>query len=151
MYPKKTLPRSQYVNEKKRILLAINYVKNLPQRVILIDGSGYDFSSMAPEQRLERYGNDWLKASPAGNIGPGKNIPPYLFLHVEEGLSSGSTSAKSAVDMAKALTDADIRASVVSLDHVEHFGANERIGEPGDITTVAVERFLDTLRGSDRK
>ena len=119
--------------------------------VILIDGSGYDFSSMAPEQRLERYGHDWLKASPVGNIGPGKNIPPYLFLHVEEGLSSGSTSAKSAVDMAKALTDADIRASVVSLDHVEHFGANERIGEPGDITTVAVERFLGALRGSDRK
>ena len=31
-----------------------------------------------------------------------------------------------------------------ALDHVEHFGANERIGEPGDITTISVERFLDS-------
>ena len=124
---------------------------SLIKGVILIDGSGYDFSSMAPEQRLERYGNDWLRASPVGNIGPGKNIPPYLFLHVGEGLSPGSTSAQSAVDMAKALIDAGIRAPVVSLDHVEHFGANERIGEPGDITTVAVERFLGALRDPDRK
>jgi len=124
---------------------------SLLKGVILIDGSNYDFSNMAPEQRLERYGDDWSKASPVSNIGPGKNIPPYLFLHVEEGLSPGSRSAQSAADMAKALADAGIRASAVSLDHVEHFGANERIGEPGDITTVAVERFLGALRGPDRK
>lgn len=124
---------------------------SLLKGVILIDGSDYDFSNMNPERRLRLgYEHDWLKASPVGNIEPGKNIPPHLFLHVAEGLSPGSTSAKAAVDMAKALTDAGIRTSVVSLDHVEHFGANERIGEPGDITTVAVERFLAALSGEGR-
>ena len=38
-------------------------------------------------------------------------------------------------------------AEIVQLDHVEHFGANERMGEGGDVTTYTVEKFLDSITG----
>lgn len=118
-----------------------NKEMNLLKGVILIDGSDYDFSGMNEERRM-RLG---FESSPIDNISPDKNIPPYLFLHVKEGISPGSTSAKAAASMAKALIDSGISASIVPLDHVEHFGTNERIGDPGDITTVSVEQFLEAL------
>jgi hypothetical protein len=36
------------------------------------------------------------------------------------------------------------------LKNVEHFGANERIGEPDDPATLAVEKFLLSLPGKKR-
>ena len=51
--------------------------------------------------------------------------------------------------MRDALRAADVRVDLVALDHVEHFGANERIGESGDITTISVEHFLDSITGRE--
>ena len=126
---------------------------SLIKGVILVDGSAYDLHASGQEaERLESsYGPNWEDASAAAHIAAGKGIAPFLFLHVAHGSEMGSgNSEQQAIGMAKALGAADVRADVVALDHVEHFGANERIGEPGDATTVAVERFLMSLPGNKR-
>jgi hypothetical protein len=80
-------------------------------------------------------------------VAPRKKIPPFLLFHVTGGNTPVANSAQQAVGLGEALRKAGVRADVVGLDHVEHFGANERIGEPGDITTVSVESFLDSITG----
>jgi len=72
------------------------------------------------------------------------------LLHVAGGSNLGTNSEQQAISMATALQSMDIRADVVALNHVEHFGANERIGEPGDVTTKTVEQFLLLLGGKTR-
>jgi hypothetical protein len=70
-----------------------------------------------------------------------------MVFHVTGGQTTVADSEQQALGLVQALRSAAVRADVVGLDHVEHFGANERIGEPGDITTVSVERFLDSITG----
>ena len=84
---------------------------------------------------------------PVSKVSRGKNIPPFMLFHVTGGETLVADSEQQAVGFGDALRAANVRADIVALDHVEHFGANERIGEPGDITTIAVERFLDSITG----
>ena len=118
---------------------------------IVVDGSNYDLhaSGSDPDRLQFSFGPDWENASAAGHIAAGKDIPPFLFLHVAGGSEFGNSETQ-AVGMSQRLRAAGARADVVALDHVEHFGANERIGEPGDHTTVAVEQFLMSLPGRKR-
>jgi arylformamidase len=108
-------------------------------------GVGGDTKSLAGA-----YGPDWRKAVAIANVKAGKNIPPFLLLHVAGGSNAVADSELQALGFAAALRAAGVRVDVVSLDHVEHFGANERIGQPGDITTVSVERFLASIPGKKR-
>jgi acetyl esterase/lipase len=96
------------------------------------------------------YGPDWRKAVAIAHVKAGKNIPPFLLLQVAGGSNAAADSELQALGFAAALRAAGVRVDVVSLDHVEHFGANERIGQPGDITTVSVERFLASIPGKKR-
>ncbi len=96
------------------------------------------------------YGPQWQKALAAANVKAAKSIPPFLLLHVKGGSPTVGDSEYQALGFAKALTGAGVRADVVSLDHVEHFGSNERLGVPGDIITVSVERFLASVPGKKR-
>lgn len=120
--------------------------------VVLVDGSSYDLHAGGEDQeRLQgSFGPDWANASAVTHIGPGRHIPPVLFLHVAGGSELGANSETQAHGMAEALRSAGVRADIVALDHVEHFGANERIGEPGDVTTVSLENFLMSLPGKKR-
>lgn len=88
---------------------------------------------------------------PAGSnpIAAGKNIPPFLLLAVQHGMLIPDSEER-AKGFADKLRSAGVRAELVSLDHVQHFGANERIGQPGDVTTYAVERFLAGIPGKKR-
>jgi len=100
--------------------------------------------------RLESlYGSNWREAVAVAHVASGKHIPPFMFFHVTGGQTAIADSEQQALGLAHALRDAGVRADVVALDHVEHFGANERIGEPGDVTTVSVERFLDSITGRE--
>ncbi|MFT5350629.1 MAG: arylformamidase [Gammaproteobacteria bacterium] len=124
---------------------------SLLKGVILVDGNTYDLKAANINPRLTAYyGNDWKNAQPVSHVARGKHIPPFLLLHVAGGSNLGTNTAQQAISMASALQSMDIRADVVALDHVEHFGANERIGEPGDVTTRAVEQFLLSLEGKKR-
>jgi acetyl esterase/lipase len=110
-------------------------------------GYGVEIDEQGTEREQSLYGANWRQLVPVAKAAPGKNIPPFLLIHVTRGDTLVADSEQQALGFGKALRAAGVRADVVALDHVEHFGANERIGEPGDITTVSVERVLDSLTG----
>ena len=124
---------------------------SLLKGVILVDGNAYDLKASNINPRVQAYyGDGWQKAQAVSHVAKGKHIPPFLLLHVAGGSKLGANTEQQAIAMAGALQSANIRAELVALDHVEHFGANERIGEPDDITTNAVEQFLLSLPGEKR-
>lgn len=121
---------------------------NLLKGVIANEGSYGIETDQANAQRQESlYGSNWRDAVPLGHVAPGKNIPPFMLFHVTGGETPVANTDKQAIGLSEALLAAGVRADVVPLDHVEHFGANERIGESGDITSISVERFLDSITG----
>jgi arylformamidase len=119
--------------------------------VIAIEGSYGVLVEGADTKSLESsFGSHWREALALTNVSAGKSIPPFLLLHVAGGSPMSPDSERQADGFAAALRAARVRTEVVSLDHVEHFGANERIGQSGDITTVSVERFLASIPGKKR-
>jgi acetyl esterase/lipase len=132
------------------------FLKNAGKNLDLLKGvianeGGYGVDSDEEDaQRQEAlFGTNWRTVVPVARIAPDKNIPPFLLFHVTGGETPVANSEQQAIGMGQALRAAGVRADIVALDHVEHFGANERIGEPGDITTIAVERFLDSITGRE--
>jgi len=125
---------------------------SLLKGVVAIEG-GYGVAPADGDtSKFEKnYGPQWQKALAAGNVKAGKNIPPFLLFHVKGGSPTVSDSEYQALGFAKALAGAGVRADVVSLDHVEHFGANEKLGVPGDVITVSVEKFLASVPGKKRE
>ncbi len=117
--------------------------------VIANEGTyGVDTGNDEDAKRMaDLLGETWREVVPVAHVEPGKSIPPFLVLHVLGEDTPVADSAEQAAGLAGALRDAGLRAELLSLDHVEHFGANERMGEPGDIITVSVERFLDSITG----
>jgi arylformamidase len=118
--------------------------------VIANEGGSYDLADADAKRNEASYGPQWRQASAIAHVTAGKGIPPFLFFHVAGGSQVGNTQHQ-ALAMADALRRAGVRAEVVALDHVEHFGANERMGDPGDVTTVSLERFLESIPGKKRK
>ena len=110
-------------------------------------GYGVETESLDVEREAALYGPNWRDAVAAAHVEPGKNIPPFMLFHVTGGDTPVPGSEQQALGLAKLLRGAGVETTVVPLGHVEHFGANERIGEPGDLTTVSVERFLDSITG----
>jgi arylformamidase len=124
---------------------------SLLKGVIAIEGGYGVIGADGDTKRLQgSYGPQWQKALAAANVKSGKSIPPFLLLHVKGGSPTVADSEYQSLGFAKALEAAGVRADVVSLDHVEHFGANEKLGVPGDITTVSLERFLASVPGKKR-
>jgi acetyl esterase/lipase len=130
------------------------FLKNAGKDLDLLNGvianeGGYGVETDdADSQRQEAlYGPGWRDAMPVAHVEARKNIPSFLLFHVTGGDTLVADSEKQATGLATALVKAGVRTEVVALDHVEHFGANERIGESGDITTVSLEHFLDSITG----
>lgn len=96
------------------------------------------------------FGPDWRKASPSEHVAKGKGLPPFLLLYVKSPTGISANSEKNALQFSELLRGAGVRVDTLALDHVEHFGANERMGEPGDVITLAVERFLGSIATSKR-
>lgn len=113
-----------------------------------------DYGFIAPDADTRGYeaslGKDWKNALAIEHVKAGKNIPPFLLLHVSGGSQTGNTD-RQANEFAKALRGIGVRADVVPLDHVEHFGANALLGKSGDITTVSTETFLNSIPGKKRE
>ena len=124
---------------------------DLVKGVILVDGNAYDLQQDDINPGVEAYyGEQWKNAQATSHVSSAKNIPPFLLLHVAGGSDLGTNSEQQANALAKALWAASIRAEVVALDGVGHFGANERIGEPEHPASIAVEEFLLSLPGNKR-
>jgi len=116
--------------------------------VIANEGNyGVETSDETVQRMVSLFGDNWRDAVAVAHVASGKDIPPFMLFHVTGGETAVADTEPQAVGLAEALRGAGVRAEVVALDHVEHFGANERIGESGDITTVSVERFLDSITG----
>jgi acetyl esterase/lipase len=124
---------------------------NLLKGVVAIEGGYGVIGADGDTKRMQaNYGPRWQKALAAANVKAGKGIPPFLLFHVKGGSPTVADSEYQALGFARALEAAGVRADVVSLDHVEHFGSNEKLGVPGDITTVSLERFLASVPGKKR-
>lgn len=120
--------------------------------VIANEGSRYDLTAPGTDAKGTEaaYGPDWRNASPVAHVAKGKHIPPFLLIHVNHGTGISAGSGEQARIFSGALRAAGVRADVLPVDHVEHFGANERLGEPGDVITATVEGFLSSLATSRR-
>jgi acetyl esterase/lipase len=130
------------------------FLKNAGKDLTLLKGvianeGSYGVASDEEEAKRNEalFGADWKAALPLSHIAPGRHIPPFLIFYVTGGQTLVPNSAAQAAGLNDALVGAGVRVDLVPLDHVEHFGANERIGEGGDITTVSVEHFLDSITG----
>lgn len=111
-------------------------------------GYGVDAGEEEAKRFESLYSANWREVVAVSQVPKNKGIPPFLLYHVTgESHIPPANSELQALGLAKALQDAGVRAEVVSLDHVEHFGANERMGEGGDVTTYTVEKFLDSITG----
>ena len=123
----------------------------LVKGVILVDGNAYDLQEDNINPRVEAYyGEQWKNAQATSHVAAGKDIPPFLLLHVAGGSNLGTNSEQQAKALAKALWSAGIRAELTALEGVDHFGANENIGEPDHPASNAVEEFLLSLPGKKK-
>jgi arylformamidase len=120
--------------------------------VIANEGSRYDLTAPGGDVKGTEaaYGPDWRSASPLAHVAQGKHIPPFLLIHVANGTGISAGTTDQARIFSGALRAAGVRTQVLPVDHVEHFGANERLGEPGDVITATVEGFLSSLATSKR-
>lgn len=76
--------------------------------------------------------------SPAAHVAKGKNIPPFLILHVAD---RPETKAQSHW-LADKLKDAGVAAKVISAEGTTHGTINANLGKPGDPPTVELWQFL---------
>ena len=112
-------------------------------------GYGVDTDEGNAQRNESLFGSDWREKVAAAHVAPDKHIPPFLLIYVASGETPVPGTNEQALGFAGKLRKAGVHADLLPLDHVEHFGANERIGESGDITTVSVEHFLDSLTGRE--
>lgn len=112
---------------------------------------GYDLAEgFDPKTAEALFGTDWRNASPNAHVAKGKGIPPFLLLYVANGTGISAGSDKQAQGFAQLLRGASVRVETLGVDHVEHFGANEYLGKPGDVITAKVEEFLTSIATSKR-
>lgn len=77
--------------------------------------------------------------SPAVHVANGKNIPPFLILHVAD---RADTKAQSSW-LAEKLIKAEVSAKVVAAEGKTHGTINSDLGQPDDEPTHQIFRFLD--------
>jgi hypothetical protein len=80
-------------------------------------------------------------ASPIHQIARGKKIPPALILYGGQGGDVGPQSEA----FAAALRANGFKGTAIEMFSKDHFTVNEDIGIPGDETTIAVARFLQSI------
>ena len=125
--------------------------------VVLLDGAAYDIPSQIRQAPLpvmkqvyqDVFTNDEATqkdASPITHISKGKNIPPFLILHVARRQDSKAQSEA----LAASLRQAGVAAKVVPAEGKTHATINQDLGKPGDAPTHAVFEFLDD-RGGKRE
>jgi len=77
--------------------------------------------------------------SPISYVAKGKEIPPFLILHVADRPDSKEQSHA----LAKALREADVDATVVAAEGKDHGSINRDLGLPDDKPTISMFEFLE--------
>lgn len=116
---------------------------------ILLDSASYDLTAprVAGEEMNEQaFGTDPAvrrDASPLFHVATGKNIPPFLLIHI----ASRAGSKKQSHTLADALTKAGVKADVVSAAGKTHATVNRDFGAAGDAPSATVFAFLARVTG----
>jgi arylformamidase len=129
-----------------------------------VDGDTYDIPAIieTAETRLRvhgmpmpkyghrlKFGNDPAKHidfSAVTHVAKGKNIPPFLIIHVADH-PDNSIQAKR---LEAALKPAEIEVTVFGGKETNHSKINALIGTEGDATTKALEEFVTKVTGKSR-
>jgi arylformamidase len=93
-----------------------------------------------------KFGNDpkkFIDYSAVTHVAKGKNIPPFLILHIIE---NPNTTAQ-AQCLGNALAKADIPYRVFGARETTHNQINDNLGIPDNPATIELFRFLDPLKG----
>jgi acetyl esterase/lipase len=122
---------------------------------IPVDTAAYDVPSQVKSIGLLRkttntsvFGEDETsqkELSPITYVAKGKEIPPFLILHVADRQDSGQQSNA----FSKALREADVEASVVAAEGKDHGSINRDLGLPDDKPTIAMFEFLKRALSRD--
>jgi len=112
-----------------------------------VDGDTYDVPmqiGMVEERRATSYKKKFgdeksqKELSPINHVARGKEIPPFLILHVAEHPETKAQSQK----LAKALNDAGIKATAYPAEGKNHTTINADLGSEGDKPTQELFKFL---------
>ncbi len=117
---------------------------DLVKGFIGVDGAFFDVTGPGGFMRnlLPSATAEQLRAvSPIHQIARDKKIPPALILYGGQGGDVGPQSEA----FAAALRANGFKGTAIEMFSKDHFTVNEDIGIPGDETTIAVARFLQSL------
>jgi arylformamidase len=113
-----------------------------------VDVSFYDIPKRIKESRAvirkvarEVFGNtedSWRDLSPVTHVGKGKNIPPFLILHVAARPETKDQSHW----LADKLKDVGVPAQVVAAEGTTHATINSNLGLPDDGPTQEMWKFM---------
>jgi acetyl esterase/lipase len=81
--------------------------------------------------------------SPVTHVAPGRNIPPFLILHVAEHPETKGQSLR----LVRALQEAGIAAKAYPAQGKNHGTINSELGVAGDAPTAALYEFLEPVLG----
>lgn len=121
--------------------------------VVLLDGAGYDIPThlqstagpMLKRMYVRAFTDDAAKqrqASPISHVAPGKDIPPFLIIHVAD----REASRKQSEALAKALVTAKVPARTFAAEGENHGSVNRDFGRKGHKLTAETWSFLRKLR-----
>ena len=123
---------------------------------IPVDGDTYDVPlqiATVEEKRATSYKTKFgdeksqRELSPITHVAKGKNIPPFLILHVADHPETKAQSQK----LAKALEDAGISAKAYPAEGKNHGTINADLGKPDDMPTKELYEFLEGALNKDKK
>ena len=131
----------------ERLLKAEGLPLSILKGCVPVDGDTYDvplqIATVEPP-RADRYrwkfGSSSSQAdlSPALHVAKGKDIPPFLILHVAGHPETGLQSQR----LARALNDAGIAARAFGAEGKDHDSLNDELGTPDDRATAALLEFV---------
>ncbi len=120
--------------------------------VVLLDGAGYDIpthlqSTAGPMLRrmyVRAFTDDEAKqrqASPISHVQAGKDIPPFLIIHV----ANREASRKQSEALAKALVEAKVPGRTFAAEGENHRSVNRDFGKKDHKVTAKTWKFLQQL------
>ena len=133
-----------------RYLQAEGLPLSIVKGCVPVDGDTYDVSTQiaAVEQRRkdiygQKFGDEQSQRdlSPVTHVAKGKNIPPFLILHVANQPETKGQSQR----LVKVLEDAGISASAFSAEGKNHGTINSDLGLPDDKPTEAIWEFVNRV------
>jgi acetyl esterase/lipase len=113
---------------------------DLAMRFATVEKSG---NQKLAERDKERFGDEKLQKelSSVTYIAKGKNIPPFLILHVADHPDTTGQSQR----LFKALGEAEVTARIHPAEGKNHTTINDDLGTPSDKPTQALFEFLGTV------